>query len=184
MRWLIPRLSAFQDLHSNVELNLSVGGGALDAAHDRVALAIRRLDFLVGPNWTVTRLMEESVGPVMQPAMHDRFLAAEYVALGAKTRPDAWGTWATANPDAPTPRATRFLDHHFLVVEAAASGLGVAMCPKVLALDDICNKRLIAPLGFAPDGPNMVCYSRPGPETPELVMLKEWLIGLATVVSA
>ena len=32
MRWLIPRLSAFQDRHPEIELHLSVGGGPLDFA--------------------------------------------------------------------------------------------------------------------------------------------------------
>ncbi|MCH2000115.1 LysR family transcriptional regulator, partial [Achromobacter xylosoxidans] len=49
MRWLIPRLSAFQDRHPQIELHLSVGGGPLDFARDQATLALRRLDFPVHP---------------------------------------------------------------------------------------------------------------------------------------
>ena len=47
MRWLIPRLSGFQDRYPDVEVHLSTGGGGLDFARDRVTLAIRRLRFRV-----------------------------------------------------------------------------------------------------------------------------------------
>ncbi|MGV4797040.1 LysR substrate-binding domain-containing protein [Rhizobium sp. F40D2] len=152
MRWLIPRLSEFQDRHPEIDFHLSVGGGGVDFARDRITLAIRRLDFAIDANWQIERLIEEEVGPVMHPAMTDRFAAGDYVALAAKTRPDGWQKWSTVHPDAPKPRSTRSLDHHFLMVEAAASGLGVAMCPKIIAIDDIRKGRLTAPFGFHPDG--------------------------------
>ena len=177
MRWLIPRLSTFQDRHPHVEFHLSVGGGALDAERSRATLAIRRLDFPIGSNWSVTRLMAEEVGPVMRPAMLTRFRAGDYVALAAKTRPDAWRTWSHSNPGSPAPRKTQFLDHHFLIVEAAANGLGVAMCPKVVVMDDVRDARLIAPLGFTPDGSG---YGLLQPsrlvEHPDLCLLKDWLV--------
>ena len=152
MRWLIPRLSEFQDRHPEIDFHLSVGGGGFDFARDRITLAIRRLDFAIDANWQIERLIQEEVGPVMDPAMADRFASGDYVALAAKTRPDGWKKWSIAHTDAPKPRSMRFLDHHFLMVEAAASGLGVAMCPKIIAIDDIRKGRLTAPLGFHPDG--------------------------------
>lgn len=156
--WLIPRLSEFQDRQPEIDLHLSVGGGGFDFARDHITLAIRRLDFAIDANWQVERLIEEEVGPVMHPAMADRFAAGGYVALAAKTRPDAWQKWSAAHPDAP--RSTRFLDHHFLMVEAAAGGLGVAMCAKIIALDDIRKGRLAAPLGFKPDGSHTASFVR------------------------
>ena len=63
--------------------------------------------------------------------------------------------WLGRQPGRAAPRATRYLDHHFLIVEAAAAGLGVALCPRILALDDLRSGRLAAPLGFTPDGSGM-----------------------------
>lgn len=152
MRWLIPRLSRFQDRYPDVEVHLSTGGGGLDFVRDRVTLAIRRLDFLVDPEWTIIKLMPERVGPVMLPALRQRFASGDYVALGSRTRPHAWEAWLHAHMDAPRPRTTQLLDHHFLMAEAALGGLGVALAPQAIAGDDVASGRLEAPLGFDPDG--------------------------------
>ena len=152
MRWLIPRLSQFQDANPHISVHLSVGGGTLDFEKDGISLAIRRLDFPLNPNWKVINLIDEAVGPVMQPSKETDFLEGNYIGLATKTRIDAWNTWLKAYPDAHRPREIRYFDHHFLMVEAAASGLGVAICPQILAIDDIASKRLITPYGFTPDG--------------------------------
>ena len=150
--WLIPRLSEFQDANPSIPIYLSVGGGSLDFEREGIALAIRRMDFPVDPKWSVETLFEESIGPIMQPPMSDRFLAGEYIALGSNTRPNAWNDWLAQHRSVPPPKELHLMDHHFLMVEAAAYGLGVAMCPKVLAVADIARGRLAAPLGFTPDG--------------------------------
>lgn len=177
MRWLIPRVSEFQDRHPDVDLHLSVGGGSFDFARDRITLAIRRLDFAIDPRWHVERMIAEEVGPVMHPEIVDRFFAGTYVALAAKTRPDAWSEWSAACPHAPKPRSTRVFDHHFLMAEAAASGLGVAMCPKIIAIDDIRKGRLVAPLGFQPDGSHYGIIRAPSVEaTPSIDTFVSWLL--------
>lgn len=174
MRWLIPRLSAFQDKYPDIDVQLSTGGGALDFARDRVTLAIRRLDFPVDPEWTVIRLMAEQVGPVMVSSMRERFETGAYVALGSKTRPLAWQMWLDMRPDAPRPRATQLLDHHFLMVEAALGGLGVALAPKAIAADDA---RLEAPLGFDTDGTDYgLIYPRRMIISDEVTALIDWLM--------
>ena len=176
MRWLIPRLSAFQDKHPEVELHLSVGGGTLDFQRDRITLAIRRLDFPIDPNWMVHPLMKEMIGPVMKPNMQVHFINHNYIALGSRTRENAWQEWFNENPNTPKPREHRFLDHHFLMVESAANGLGVALCPHVLAQDDIKRGRLIAPMGFKEDGSE---YGLIYPDTleinPHIELVKSWL---------
>lgn len=176
MRWLIPRLAEFQDRYPDVDLHLAVGGGAFDFTRDRVTLAIRRLDFAIDSRCAITTLTREEMGPVMQAGMVERFWAGDYVALASKTRPDAWDNWERANPGAPKPRATRHMDHHFLMAEAAAAGLGVAMCPRIIALDDIRNQRLAAPMGFTPDGSVYgLIQSALKPETPHALLFKTWL---------
>jgi DNA-binding transcriptional LysR family regulator len=60
----------------------------------------------------------------------------------------------------PRPTEIRFYDHHFLIVEAASAGLGVVLSPMVLATDDIDRERLIAPVGFDPDGATTGSYGQ------------------------
>jgi DNA-binding transcriptional LysR family regulator len=180
MRWLIPRLSGFQDRYPDVEVLLSTGGGGLDFARDRVTLAIRRLDFLVDPEWTIIKLMPERVGPVMLPSLRHRFESGDYVALGSRTRPHAWEAWFEQHIDVPRPRATRLLDHHFLMAEAALGGLGVALAPQAIAVDDVTNGRLEAPLGFDRDGTDYgLIYPKSTTVTPGLSALCDWLTGEA-----
>ncbi len=152
MRWLIPRLGSFQSAHPDIALHLSVGGGPVDFRRDRINLAIRRLDFAVPETWNVLRLFPEKVGPVMRPELVPAFEHGDYLALGSKTRPDAWAQWLKAHPKARQPTEIRYYDHHSLIVEAASAGLGVALSPLVIAVDDVERGRLAAPAGFDPDG--------------------------------
>ncbi|SCZ61289.1 DNA-binding transcriptional regulator, LysR family [Epibacterium ulvae] len=152
MRWLIPRLSQFQDEHPEVRVHLSVGGGAFDFATEGTTLALRRMDFAVAPDLDVTYLADERMGPVMQAEMVAEFRAGHFIGLGSKTRPNAWDEWIRLNPDAPPPKELRLFDHHFLMAEAAASGLGVALAPQFVVMDDIDRNRLVAPFGFIADG--------------------------------
>lgn len=177
MRWLIPRLSEFQDRHPQVDVHLSTGGGALDFSRDRVTLAIRRLDFPVDPDWTILKLMPERVGPVMVPSMRERFENGDYVALGSRTRPEAWRAWLDAHPDAPNPRTIRHLDHHFLMMEAALGGLGVALAPQAIAENDLASQRLEAPFAFTSDGTDYgLIHPRALPLSNDLVALRDWLL--------
>ena len=152
MRWLIPRLGGFQVAHPNIALHLSVGGGLVDFRKNQVDLAIRRLDFAVPETWNVRTLFPERVGPVMRPEFVARFERGDYLALGSKTRPEAWAQWLKAHPLARRPTEIRYYDHHSLIVEAASAGLGVALSPLVLAVDDVERGSLAAPAGFDPDG--------------------------------
>ncbi|EHH67166.1 LysR substrate-binding domain-containing protein [Gluconobacter morbifer] len=177
MRWLIPRLSDFQDRHPGIDVHLSTGGGALDFARDRVTLAIRRLDFPLDPDWTVTILAQETVGPVMRPDRAQRFASGDYLALGARTRPEAWKNWLASRPDMPTPRDIRLYDHHFMMLEAAANGLGVALSPYIIATDDLATGRLAAPVGFDADGTSYGLIWPGRMEMTENVRaLEEWII--------
>jgi DNA-binding transcriptional LysR family regulator len=152
MRWLIPRLGQFQAAHPNITLHLSVGGGLVDFRKNQVDFAIRRLDFAVPETWNVLPLFPEEVGPVMRPDLVQKFERGDYIALGTKTRSDAWAHWLKSHPPARRPTEIRYYDNHALMVEAAAAGLGVALSPLVLAVDDVKRGSLAAPAGFEPDG--------------------------------
>ncbi|KQY90737.1 LysR family transcriptional regulator [Pelomonas sp. Root1444] len=152
VRWLIPRLSGFQVAHPSIALHLSVGGGLVDFRKHHVDLAIRRLDFAMPETWNVRTLFPEKVGPVMRPEWVSRFERGDYLALGSKTRPDAWAQWLKSHRSAPKPTEIRYYDSHSLIVEAASAGLGVALSPLVLAVDDVERGSLAAPAGFDPDG--------------------------------
>ncbi|MVO17095.1 LysR family transcriptional regulator [Parasedimentitalea huanghaiensis] len=184
MRWLIPRLSQFQDAHPHIPVHLSVGGGSLNFAKDGVTLAIRRLDFAIDPAWHVQTLLHEEIGAVMAPEMSATFRSGDYIGLGSKTRPDAWTTWMNMHPDSPRPKDIRLFDHHFLLAEAAASGLGVAICPRIVVSDDINKDRLVAPYGFVADSSTygLIFPAKPGLSDSEKKLLG-WIESVFLTIS-
>ncbi len=178
-RWLIPRLRGFQESYPDAPVHLSVGGGSLDFDKDRIDLALRRIDFPVDPSWNVVHLQDEAMGPVVAPGLLDEFKSGKYLALGSKTRKDAWEAWLSSHPDQPGPYEIRLLDHHFLVAEAALGGLGVGLVPELVALDAVENGQLIAPNGFDPDGSYYGLISPADhKEMVNLVNLRNWLISV------
>ena len=176
MKWLIPRLSQFHDACPEAVVHLSVGGGAIKDSHEDEVLALRRLDFDLNDDWTSTPLFAERVGPVMSKELESRFSSGDYTALVSKTRPEAWEDWLALHPQFPPPKERRKLDHHFLVVEAACSGLGVGLSPFVVAHDDFERDRLVAPFGFQEDGSEygLVFRSNAAPNE-TTVLLMTWL---------
>jgi DNA-binding transcriptional LysR family regulator len=175
-RWLIPRLSSFQETYPNDPVHLSVGGGSLDFGKEGVDLALRRIDFPIKPSWSIAHIINEAMGPVAAPAIVSDYKSGNYIALGSKTREDGWDKWLQAHPQLPKPSEIRFLDHHFLVAEAAIASLGVGLLPRMIALDAVKNEQLVAPHGFNPDGSTYGLITPTNRVThPSLRKFQEWL---------
>ncbi|QWP74982.1 LysR family transcriptional regulator [Lysobacter sp. K5869] len=103
MRWLIPRLPAWQAAHPRIALQLVAGGGPV--GFGEVDLAIRRNDFAWERGVHALHLFDERVGPVCSPAYRDAQvggsgrnarLAAGSCLLHSATRAGAWDAWARA----------------------------------------------------------------------------------------
>ncbi len=182
MRWLIPRLSGFQDANPGLPVYLSTGGGAIDFGREGVDLAIRRADFPLDAYPVTLPLFPEYVGPVATAAIMAGWTAdAPLTRLHTTGRRDAWARWAQSIPPAvagsrPPHWRDQYFDHFFLSVQAAEAGLGVAIAPLFLAVDAIGEGKLAAPHGFVPDGTQYVALARrPVVEgSPESVFLT-WL---------
>ncbi|MFK3693855.1 LysR family transcriptional regulator [Serratia bockelmannii] len=184
MRWLIPRLPAFQQAHPDINLQLVAGGGPF-SFHDGITAAIRRNDFDWGKQVHSLALFSEKVGPVCQPGALARMTIAEGSLLslrpGAKllhaaTRPDAWWHWAQQQGVALVGHPEQRFDHFYFSLQAAVAGLGIAMGPWLQVRDDLAAGLLSAPFGFMPDGSGYYLLS-PQPIVPgsALARLAEWL---------
>ena len=66
MRWLIPRLPAFQRAHPDINLQLVAGGGPF-SFHDGITAAIRRNDFDWGKQAHSLALFNERSGRCANP---------------------------------------------------------------------------------------------------------------------
>lgn len=99
------------------------------------------------------------MGPVLAPALREgqrlRHPAdlRRLTLLHTDTRPQAWPDWLrltrTRGIDA---SAGQSFEHTYFLLEAAASGLGVAMASYPLVQQDLDSGRLVAPFGFVASG--------------------------------
>lgn len=163
MRWLIPRLPAFEAAHPGVALHLAAGGGPVPFSRDAIDLAIRRDDFAFPDGVAASRIMDEQVGPVCTPAIAavlragagwPKTFAREpgIALLHTRTRPDAWERWAGLSGVKPGEGRQKIFEHFYFSLQAAAAGLGVAIGPFALVQQEIEAGTLVAPFGFVPDG--------------------------------
>ncbi|MGU3495423.1 LysR substrate-binding domain-containing protein [Xanthobacteraceae bacterium A53D] len=160
MNWLIPRLGDFKRDNPDVEVRLNINYGEVDFVRDEISVAIRSSMFRAPQEVVILPLMREEIGPICHPDYAARLglegpddLPKAHI-LGTATRPAAWQQWlaATGRPDIEL-QAQEVYDHFYLLIQAAASGLGMAMSPRILAEDAVGRGHLVAPFGFIP-GPH------------------------------
>ncbi|GGF55409.1 LysR family transcriptional regulator [Azorhizobium oxalatiphilum] len=160
MNWLIPRLGGFKRDNPDVEVRLNINYGEVDFVRDEISVAIRSSMFRAPQDVVIRPLLREDIGPVCHPDYAARLglsvpedLARARI-LGTATRPAAWREWleVIGHPDLLLD-AQETYDHFYLLIQAAASGLGMAMAPRIVAIDAIARGHLVAPFGFTP-GPH------------------------------
>ncbi|TWI48988.1 transcriptional regulator, LysR family [Pseudomonas duriflava] len=184
MRWLIPRWSAFQTLHPEVDVHLVAGGGPFSFVNG-IDLAIRRDDFPWPASYHVEPLFAEKVGPVCRADKAAEWftqrksgtvLKATAPCLHTRSRLSAWQEWASAVGKPAPETAGQTFEHFYFSLQAAVAGLGVAIGPWHLVRDDLDTGVLSAPLGFVEDG-SYYCLFSPHPPQPNSLQtdLLEWL---------
>lgn len=154
VRWLLPRLPAFEAAHRGIDVSVIVDQRIQDLATTAADLAIRSGD----GRWPDVRsepLMTEALYPVMSPTLYAR--------AGRPTRPAAlarlrllhdrdpratWDAWRAAHGPAALDvrRGPRFTSSD-LVLRAALQGQGVALARHRLADDDVAAGLLVRPFG-------------------------------------
>ncbi|EJN06617.1 transcriptional regulator [Herbaspirillum sp. YR522] len=168
MRWLIPRWPAFQALHPELNVQFDAGGGPVPFDNG-IDLAIRRDDFERPDGLFCEPLFSERIGPVCRADKLDLFfdaaadgttLRAGAPCLHTRTRPHAWNDWRALVGARACRGKQHAFDHFYFSLQAAASGLGVAIGPWHLVRDEIAAGILVAPMGFVEDGSSYCLLSR------------------------
>ena len=151
MSWLIPRIGAFHEQHPDIELRFNMNYDRIDFVRDEISVAIRGSMIEPPKEVIIKEMIDEWIGPVCSPDYASRHFKApgdldRCVLLATKTRPRGWTDWARISGQSHEPRPRRFYEHFYLLIQAAACGLGVALVPKILVLDDLRSGKLLAPL--------------------------------------
>jgi DNA-binding transcriptional LysR family regulator len=184
MRWLIPRLYAFNALHQKIEVRLSASHAPVDFAREGIDVAIRLGRASWPRNVTATPFLADRIGPVCAPALlKDRKSLRmsdlrQYRLLYAETRPDVWSDWAQARGTTIDLGNSQAFEHMYFMLEAAASGLGIGIASHPLVEHDLQSGRLIAPFGFTPSGRSYcVLHARQAANNAKIAAFRSWIVG-------
>ncbi|WP_202397250.1 LysR substrate-binding domain-containing protein [Teichococcus coralli] len=154
MRWLVPRLAGFYRAHPAIRLRLSMTS-ARELRHEGADLVIAwdRASYPSADQARAIPLGEVAFGPVCAPGYP---AAAEPEALHAPVRiahehtGRAWDLWRERTGRSLAWETELRLPHTHLCLEAARSGLGVALVERRMAREELTKGQLVAPCGFAP----------------------------------
>ncbi len=191
MRWLMPRLSAFNS-EQQVDVRLSTAGGAVNLGENGLSMAIRRDDFELQDDYQVTPLVAEWVGPVCSPDYWQsiRKDLSKMRLLHSQTRPQAWSDWlknqgshyvVETQQIAACHAKSQFqhayhLAHFYFCLQAAQDGLGMAIGSYPLVQDELLRGQLIAPFQFIESGHQYILLSQKKMNNPLEQIFKNWLI--------
>ena len=182
MKWLIPRLAGFHAAHPEVQVRITESTAPVDFRRDRCDLAIRIGPSFDGEAMETTPFMPQFHGPVLAPgllagARDAHTLLADLPRLRSQSYPQGWREWqANSGVTLPEPKTTRAFEHNTYMIEAAAAGLGAAVCPWTFVAEDLAKGRLVAPFGFAATGSSYVVLRPKGSRSKATAWFRDWLV--------
>ncbi len=170
-RWLIPQLPAFYQAYPEVCIELVTLPSDFSKTFTELDLETHGVDaaLYVGlGQWSGIEsypLFQERLVPVaarqMEPTL--RALAAgepsaQSHLLLHTTRPHVWAEWFSAQGlDMSAVQWRSRLEHYFLVIEAAISGIGIALVPECLVQQELARGQLFALNEAAVPQPQWYC---------------------------
>lgn len=155
-RWLIPRLDNFQAAHPNIDIHLLATKRMVDFTREQVDIAIR---FGLGKyeNLFSERIMPECIILVASPALAHNIVNLSDLLKHTLLKDDAseydpsipdWADWlASTNPTNISLRIRHFSDVN-LIIQAAITGLGIALVWHSLVTTELQNGSLVQVLNL------------------------------------
>lgn len=190
-RWLVPRLVDFSARYPDIQLNLVTQVRPFDFDKVEADVAIH-FGPALWPGAICHRLMGEDIVPVCAPGLLKKPLSdvrelLDYTLLQHTTRPQAWNDWLSAAglQDMDTHQASllsgpRF-EHFFMVIQAAISGLGIAVLPQFLVAEELASGRLQLALDQPVRSQHAYYLVHPATRTDvyKVRVFREWLLAQA-----
>ena len=189
-KWLLPRLSAFQDAHPGIDVRITTSTSLVDFQRDDVDAAIR----YGRGHWPGVRadwLMADQMFPVCSPALlagkkplrKPEDLADHVLLHSSSGNDDDWRLWLTAAglPTNLSKQPGVTFDIMFMTIQAAIDGIGVAMGRTSYVKDDIAKGRLVVPFEITlPVDAGFYLVSPDGrADSPKLSAFRNWLVATA-----
>ncbi|MGJ5068788.1 transcriptional regulator GcvA [Bradyrhizobium oligotrophicum] len=194
-KWLLPRLTAFQEAHPGIDVRITTSTGLVDFRKDDVDAAIR----YGRGHWPGVRaewLMADELFPVCSPALLQgdkplrcpEDLAHHTLLQASGGYDDDWRLWLTAAglPVEMSRQGRLSFDLSLMTVQAAIDGLGVAIGRTAYVQDDIAKGRLVVPFKITlPSDAGFYLVTPEGrTDPPKLKAFRQWLKGAVQQKSA
>jgi len=194
-KWLLPRLTTFQEAHPGIDVRITTSTGLVDFRKDDVDAAIR----YGRGHWPGVRaewLMADELFPVCSPALLQgdkplrcpEDLAHHTLLQASGGYDDDWRLWLTAAglPVEMSRQGRLSFDLSLMTVQAAIDGLGVAIGRTAYVQDDIAKGRLVVPFKMAlPTDAGFYLVTPEGrSDQPKLKAFRQWLKTAAQQKSA
>jgi LysR family transcriptional regulator, glycine cleavage system transcriptional activator len=191
MRWLIPRLADFQQVHPGLELRIVTASTSAERFQMEADVVVSGPS--PQPGWIGTRFLGEALLPLLSPELMSKFPLRRpedlkrHTLLHSATRRRAWMRWldVAGVPDL-KPAGEQVFEHYYFAIQAALAGVGVVIGPLALVAQEVRSGCLVAPIGrpvissrgyfvYAPSASN---------NAPAIVALRKWLIGAGRATEA
>ncbi len=153
LRWLMPRLLAFQKNRPNLEVQIvtALDIEPIDFAGDEIDVAFTRQKFTHDDLVSEEIIDEEMVvicSPEVQAStpLREKSDVANHRRIHSTQRLDLWNDWLIQHGvHSVDPGGDWRLGHFSLVIEAAMAGIGIALVPLISVIDALRAGHLIAP---------------------------------------
>jgi LysR family transcriptional regulator, glycine cleavage system transcriptional activator len=186
-KWLLPRLSAFQEAHPGIDVRITTSTALVDFKGGDVDAAIR----YGRGHWPGLRadwLTADQLFPVCSPALLTgnkplrcpEDLAHHVLLHTSAAYDDDWRLWLTAAglpANISKPPGLTF-DLILMTVQAAIDGYGVAIGRTTYVEGDIAKGRLVVPfrITLPADAGFYLVSPEAGAEKPKLAAFRQWLL--------
>jgi LysR family glycine cleavage system transcriptional activator len=186
-KWLLPRLSAFQEAHPGIDVRITTSTALVDFQRDDVDAAIRygRGQW---PGLRADWLMADQLFPVCSPALltgnrplrSPEDLAYQTLLHTSAGYGDDWRLWLTAAglPADVSKQPGLTFDLILVTVQAAIDGIGVAMGRTSYVEADIAKGRLVVPfkITLPTDAGFYLVSPQAKADSPKLSTFRQWLV--------
>lgn len=192
-KWLIPRLPGMRREHPGITLSFTRHLDASESIPPGVDAAIRYGDgdwpgivaeYVAGREFVAVSAptLASSAGRITQ-AQHLR----GHTLLHHAEAPAAWRLWAIHHGagDLPVLAGPRFAQYSALI-QAAVSGLGIGLVPRILVEDELASGALHITCGAAVNlaHGHYLCYHHDRLDVPVFAAFREWILAAGTAGSS
>ncbi|QUM77300.1 LysR family transcriptional regulator [Moritella sp. 24] len=148
INWLIPSLESFKISNPNLYVDLSIGDFNIDFRQHQYDIAIRSATTLP-QGCNVIKLMDEDLCLVCSPQLAKQMTSLQDInnmtLLEHTSRPGLWRYWADDIGMELTTDNKFGMEHFYMLSQAAASSMGVALIPRFFVQQQLEDGSLVIP---------------------------------------